>query len=33
MLGLKKDSSWTDPYYKAGTRERTDRLAFAGLAS
>jgi phosphatidylserine/phosphatidylglycerophosphate/cardiolipin synthase-like enzyme len=32
IAGLKKDDSWSEPYYKAGTRERTDRLAFAGLA-
>ena len=31
-MGLKKDSSWSDPYYKTGTRERIDRLAFVGLA-
>jgi hypothetical protein len=31
LAGLKKDDSWTEPYYKAGTREETDRLAFAGL--
>jgi phosphatidylserine/phosphatidylglycerophosphate/cardiolipin synthase-like enzyme len=29
--GLKADSSWSDPYFKAGTRERADRLAFQGL--
>jgi phosphatidylserine/phosphatidylglycerophosphate/cardiolipin synthase-like enzyme len=33
LAGLKPDDSWTVPYYKAGTRERTDRLAFAGLAT
>jgi len=33
IQGLKNDSSWSDPYYKAGTRERTDRLAFAGLST
>ncbi len=31
LAGLKKDDSWTVPYYKKGTRECTDRLAFAGL--
>jgi hypothetical protein len=31
IAGLKKDDSWTEPYYKEGTREQTDRLAFAGL--
>jgi phosphatidylserine/phosphatidylglycerophosphate/cardiolipin synthase-like enzyme len=30
--GLKPDSSWSDPYYKAGTRERADRLVFVGQA-
>jgi hypothetical protein len=29
-MGLKPDSSWTDPYYKAGTHERADRLVFVG---
>jgi phosphatidylserine/phosphatidylglycerophosphate/cardiolipin synthase-like enzyme len=32
LRGLKNDASWSDAYYKAGTRERTDRLAFAGLS-
>lgn len=30
IAGLKKDSTWSDPYYKDGTREKLDRLAFAG---
>ena len=33
IAGLKKDDSWTDPYYTSGSREETDRLAFAGLAT
>jgi phosphatidylserine/phosphatidylglycerophosphate/cardiolipin synthase-like enzyme len=33
IAGLKKDASWSDPYYKEGTREKLDRLAFAGLAT
>ena len=31
IAGLKKDDSWTEPYYKDGTREQIDRLAFAGM--
>lgn len=33
IAGLKQNDSWTDPYYTSGSREETDRLAFAGLAT
>jgi phosphatidylserine/phosphatidylglycerophosphate/cardiolipin synthase-like enzyme len=33
VLGLKEDSSWMDPYFKAGTRESVERLAFVGAAN
>jgi phosphatidylserine/phosphatidylglycerophosphate/cardiolipin synthase-like enzyme len=32
VMSLKEDSSWTDPYYKQGTSEMLDRLAFIGAA-
>ena len=32
-MGLKEDSSWTDVYYKPGSRQMIERSAFIGLAS
>jgi len=32
VMSLKEDSSWTDPYYKQGTSEMLDRLAFVQAA-
>ena len=33
LMGLKEDSSWTDVYYKPGSRQMIERSAFIGLAS
>jgi phosphatidylserine/phosphatidylglycerophosphate/cardiolipin synthase-like enzyme len=30
IMGLKEDSSWTDPYYKKGDQKMLERLVFAG---
>jgi phosphatidylserine/phosphatidylglycerophosphate/cardiolipin synthase-like enzyme len=32
LMGLKEDSSWTDPYYKKGDQKMLERLVFAGSA-
>jgi hypothetical protein len=32
VMGLKEDSSWSDPYFTAGTRENVERVAFAGFS-
>lgn len=31
LKGLAEDSSWSDRYYKDGTREMLDRRAFLGV--
>ena len=30
-IGLREDASWSDPFYKVGSKEMLDRQAFAGI--